>query len=306
MLRHSRIFSSLYLLSSLFLLSACLTTAQNPDLVRVKEFGASAGYGSGGVHRVVDNEDALTPIIIAQTYQVPLEDLIQKNNVTSAYRFSAGSEIALPPPQTYTVQMGDNILTIAKMFDLSPDQIRAANHLISNHNLQLGQVLILPRMAQLNTPPETRAPVQQQEIVFQPPVKPNSGGQEYTQRGFIKPVNGKIISQFGPKKDGRHNDGINIRAPLGSNVLSAETGEVVYAGNDIEAYGNLVLIRHDNNYVTTYAHLQDIYVKKGDKISKGQKIGSVGSTGRVDEPQLHFEIRKGKTPVNPKTYWTSI
>lgn len=119
---------------------------------------------------------------------------------------------------------------------------------------------------------------------------------------FLKPVEGKILSDFGPKASGLHNDGINIAASRGTNVRAAENGVVVYAGNELKGSGNLVLIRHEDQWFTAYAHMEDMAVKKGDVVARGQTIGSVGTTGSVNEPQLHFEIRRGNDAINPKKY----
>jgi murein DD-endopeptidase MepM/ murein hydrolase activator NlpD len=116
---------------------------------------------------------------------------------------------------------------------------------------------------------------------------------------FIKPVGGKVISGYGPKADGLHNDGVNIQAARGDAVRAAESGVIVYTGSQIAGYGNLVLIRHRDEYVTAYAHLDKMLVKKGDVVKRGQTIGTVGSTGSVDKPQLHFEVRKGTKALNP-------
>ena len=119
---------------------------------------------------------------------------------------------------------------------------------------------------------------------------------------FLRPVNGKVISDFGPKKTGEHNDGINISADKGTPIKAAENGVVVYAGNELKLSGNLVLVRHEGQWVTAYAHMDKIGVRKGDKVERGQVIGAVGSTGSVDSPQLHFEIRRGTDAINPKNY----
>jgi murein DD-endopeptidase MepM/ murein hydrolase activator NlpD len=121
-------------------------------------------------------------------------------------------------------------------------------------------------------------------------------------KGFLKPVGGQIISGYGGKADGLHNDGVNIKATRGDAVRAAEQGVVVYNGNQIEGYGNMVLIRHADGFMTAYAHMDKMLVKKGERVSRGQTIGTVGSTGHVSTPQLHFEIRKGKDAVNPAQY----
>ena len=119
---------------------------------------------------------------------------------------------------------------------------------------------------------------------------------------FMKPVEGALISSYGPKKGGLHNDGINIRAPKGAAVRAAENGVVVYAGDEIKGSGNLILVRHSDRWMTAYAHLDKINVARGAVIKRGQSIGAVGSTGSVDSPQLHFEVRRGTQAINPKIY----
>jgi murein DD-endopeptidase MepM/ murein hydrolase activator NlpD len=116
---------------------------------------------------------------------------------------------------------------------------------------------------------------------------------------FLWPVEGKVVSRFGAKKGGLHNDGINIAAVAGANVVAAQDGVVAYAGNELRGFGNLLLVRHANGWVTAYAHNEKLLVKQGDKVRRGQPIARVGSTGNVTSPQLHFEIRKGTDPVDP-------
>ncbi|MGZ5849696.1 MAG: peptidoglycan DD-metalloendopeptidase family protein [Methyloceanibacter sp.] len=129
-----------------------------------------------------------------------------------------------------------------------------------------------------------------------PTPEPMSGG------SFRWPVQGRIISAFGTKPDGGHNDGINVAVPQGTSVKAAENGVVAYAGNELKGYGNLVLIRHANNWVSAYAHNEEILVKRGDQVRRGQIIAKAGNTGSVSQPQLHFELRKGSRPVDPTKY----
>jgi murein DD-endopeptidase MepM/ murein hydrolase activator NlpD len=120
--------------------------------------------------------------------------------------------------------------------------------------------------------------------------------------GFRWPVRGRIIAGFGPKPNGLQNDGINLAVPEGTPVKAADDGVVAYAGNELKGYGNLVLVRHGNGFVTAYAHASEIMVKRGDEVKRGQVIAKSGQTGSVTAPQLHFEIRKGSTPVDPAQY----
>ena len=108
-----------------------------------------------------------------------------------------------------------------------------------------------------------------------------------------------MIAGFGPRADNTHNDGINISVPPGTDVLAAEGGTVAYAGSELKGYGNLILVRHDGNWVSAYAHNDQLLVKRGDKIKRGQIIAKAGKSGTVDQPQVHFELRQGSKPVDP-------
>lgn len=143
------------------------------------------------------------------------------------------------------------------------------------------------------TPPAAQQQAETQQASVVPP---RSG------RTFSWPVRGRIISSFGPKADGLHNDGINIAARAGAPVIAAENGVVVYAGNELRGFGNLLLVRHAGGWITAYAHLDRMLVKKGQQVSRGQAIGTVGSSGGVSSPQLHFEIRQGTQAVDPAKF----
>jgi murein DD-endopeptidase MepM/ murein hydrolase activator NlpD len=141
-----------------------------------------------------------------------------------------------------------------------------------------------------------------QAAVVPPPVAPKPSSQTAGSSGahdFIWPVSGNVLKAFGASADGVRNDGVNIGAPRGTDIKAAATGEVVYAGSELVGFGNLVLIRHPGGWVTAYAHADTIVVKEGDLVKQGQRIGTVGQTGNASSPQLHFELRKGKEPVNP-------
>lgn len=159
-----------------------------------------------------------------------------------------------------------------------------------------------PRVIASNTPPKSHAwynPAPTQSI--QQPNAPVVQQQQYVPGSprFVWPVSGRVISEFGSNNSGEKNDGINIAAKSGDPIHAAASGTVTYAGNQLRGYGNLLLIKHDDGYVTAYAHAQTIMVQKGDRVLKGQVIATVGQTGDVTAPQVHFEIRNGITPVNP-------
>lgn len=150
-----------------------------------------------------------------------------------------------------------------------------------------------------------------------PPAQADSGGASSntevatipdatgTDSQFQWPLQGKVVSRFGAKIGGQQNDGINIAGEPGAKVVAADSGVVAYSGNELKGFGNLLLIRHSNGWITAYAHNQKLLVKKGDKVKRGQPIATVGATGNVESPQLHFEIRRGSDPVDPLQHLAS-
>jgi murein DD-endopeptidase MepM/ murein hydrolase activator NlpD len=139
-------------------------------------------------------------------------------------------------------------------------------------------------------------PPQGSETAALPPPPPRAG------RSFLWPVHGRIIGRFGPGQNGGENDGIDIAAPEGTPVVAAESGIVAYVGNELRGYGNLVLLKHADGWMTAYGHNSKILVKRGDRVLRGQTIAHVGATGAVSEPQLHFELRKGTRALDPLNY----
>ena len=136
--------------------------------------------------------------------------------------------------------------------------------------------------------------------------KPTTPGQRHKIIGTFEEITASVPEKslvVGKRSTGgRNNDGINIQAAQGSTVRSADAGTVVYAGNELKGFGNLILVRHSGGWITAYAHNQKLLVKKGQKVKRGEKIATVGATGGVNKPQLHFEVRAGKKAVNPLQY----
>jgi murein DD-endopeptidase MepM/ murein hydrolase activator NlpD len=123
---------------------------------------------------------------------------------------------------------------------------------------------------------------------------------------FIWPVSGPVLKGFGTGEDGLRNDGVNISVPAGTKVAAAAAGEVVYAGNELSGFGNLVLIRHPGGWVSAYAHAETLLVKEGDLVIQGQPVAEAGATGNAESPQVHFELRKGKEPVDPTEHLPTL
>lgn len=153
---------------------------------------------------------------------------------------------------------------------------------------------IMPRKRPVYTPPQHQDYAQQD----------TRAGDTLTS-GFVVPVSGKIIAGFGSTGGGQRNDGINIAAASGTPIHAAADGVVTYAGNELKGYGNLILIKHGDAYVTAYAHTNSIGVARGQRVAKGDVIGTVGQTGDVTRPQLHFEIRRNMKPIDPRAILTA-
>lgn len=138
-------------------------------------------------------------------------------------------------------------------------------------------------------------------ISYEPLPPPSSSAAHDASIAFAWPARGRIISTFGKTLDGERNDGINIATAMDAPIRAAASGTVTYSGNELKGYGNLVLIKHADGYTTAYAHADRLTVQRGDSVTKGQVIGYVGTSGNVDTPQLHFEIRHDTTPLDPST-----
>jgi len=152
-----------------------------------------------------------------------------------------------------------------------------------------------PAPAPVVSPPPPPPPDQTASLALPPP-PPRSG------RSFLWPVQGDILGKYGPMAGGTQNDGINIKAAEGTPVLAADGGTVAYAGNELRGYGNLILIKHADGWMTAYAHNSKLLVSRGQKVQRGQVIARVGATGAVTEPQLHFEVRRGSRALDPMDY----
>lgn len=236
---------------------------------------------------------------LSRKHGVPLRNLIDENDLRAPYSLAIGQKLRLPVTLKHIVQRGETGYSISRQYGVNLAALMNENNIKKPYRLHVGQVLKLPGGAipAPTTTNDTRvasAPRGRIVPLPEPPARSTSG--------FIWPVDGKLASRFGPKEGGLHNDGINILATQGAPVRSAEAGVVVYASNALEGYGNLLLLKHADGWLTAYAHNERLLVNKGDRISKGQVIARVGATGGVQEPQLHFEIRKGRRALDPLDY----
>jgi len=216
--------------------------------------------------------------------------------------FSGGhaTPVAAPVSSMRTVAMGETLFSISRSTGVPVQTIAAANRLQAPYTLRVGQQLVIPG-AQGAQPPRQREASMDvgdlaREVSYKRPEAPRAGSM------FDWPVKGAVIAEFGSMGLGRRNEGVNIAAPVGTPVRAAAEGEVVYRGSELDGYGNLLLIKHGDGFVTAYAHNDVMLVRKGQRVQQGQIIAKVGQTGAVTEPQLHFEIRQNLKSVDPLAF----
>jgi murein DD-endopeptidase MepM/ murein hydrolase activator NlpD len=218
----------------------------------------------------------------------------------------------------HVVAAGDTLSKIARHYHKPVSDIIKANNIQANATLNVGDRLVIPGAAAPAAKPGAAAqakpavsaenePVQSASVVTAAPDTLDKDAAKLAEGTgalpkFRWPANGRIIAGYGPTTNGQQNDGINIALPENTPVKAAEDGVVAYAGNELKGYGNLVLVRHPNGYVTAYAHAKELLVKRGDQVKRGQVIARSGQTGNVNAPQLHFEIRKGASPLDPTRF----
>ncbi len=226
------------------------------------------------------------------------------------------------PPAVHVVAPGETLNSIARLYGKPVMVLAKANNIGPDTMVKVGDRIVIPdvRAAAPPAAPRAEAPAPQptgalasadsphaaRRVAPTEPPEEQSPVRAAEPAGnlptFRWPVRGRIIAAFGPKPNGLQNDGINLAVPEGTAIKAAEDGVVAYAGNELKGYGNLVLVRHANGFVTAYANASDILVKRGENVKRGQVIAHSGQTGNVTSPQLHFEIRKGATPVDPAQY----
>lgn len=243
--------------------------------------------------------------------------------------------VVTAPPSVYFVNRGDTLMSVARRNKIGVAELARANNLPVNAGLKVGSKLTVPGAKSVTSAAPAAAPV---DVAAAQPVAPapatrvaSAAPAEPVQKvrlasatatpdvavaespvktaeatgalpTFRWPVRGRIITSYGAKTNGKSNDGINVAVPEGTPVKAAEDGVVAYSGNELKGYGNLILVRHSNGYVTAYAHASELMVKRGETIKRGQIIAKSGQSGEVGSPQLHFEIRKGSSPVDPLSF----
>jgi murein DD-endopeptidase MepM/ murein hydrolase activator NlpD len=293
-----------------------------------------AGWSAQGGSPVVVAQGE-TAAVLANRYGIPMDALVKTNGFSSASQIQPGSRIVIPvynaalaassgaiavrnttasakaigtPPRSLASQA--EALKLAKSH--VPATKTAAIEPAAKPAQKIAQNAPAPKSAVVASAPSTAKQETQREVkgahdsapvaANPEPVKASAMVGDAANPEFRWPARGRIIQAFKPGG----NDGINIAVPEGTSVKAAESGVVAYAGNELKGYGNLILIRHPNGFVSAYANTSDIEVKRGETVKRGQTIAKSGQSGNVASPQLHFELRKGTTPVDPTQYLAGV
>jgi len=305
-------------------LSACARLDYNPVVFEEGKINPSSGID---LTKPVSKDQILirkgdTLFGIARNYGIPIRKLIETNKLTPPYLIYPGKTLSIPKNRFHIARDGETAYRVSQIYNVNMGMLVRINKIKPPYHLKKGQKLLLPDRVRgiknvrgkvgrttnlklqrvlgrtrspksFGNPPNFRHKnSKKKSIPLNPP--PRRSHQK-----FLWPVKGKIIVGFGPRKGGFHNDGINISARAGTPVRAAENGVVAYVGNQLPGYGNLILIKHADGWMSAYAHGSSVLVERGRFVKRGQIIARVGRTGNVNRPQLHFELRRGDRAVNP-------
>lgn len=256
------------------------------------------------------------------------EAIARANGLTAPFVIRSGQRLTIPGGRYHLVRAGETGIAIARAYGVDWGRIVTDNQLAEPYVLRVGQRVLIPG----GSPAERPVTAAERAAAFrldvedlvtgsepaiasnQRPVRPTRTparpvpsvaqvAAPTTAPGrFVWPVRGAIVSRFGPGQSGERNNGIKIATPIGTPVVAAADGVVAYAGSDVAAFGGLVILKHGSSLTTVYGHASQLLVTRGQAVKKGQRIALSGNTGFADRPELHFEVRQGRTPVNPSGY----
>lgn len=235
---------------------------------------------------------------ISRKYEIPVNDLAVMNKLSVPFTLKVGQKLKVPKMQVVA-----NNATVP---------VRTGAPPVKTPTVSVPKTPSATAPVKTTTPPKTVVPPKTtattttakqpaQKISSNPDQKLPTIAKRSSSK-FSWPVRGTILSSYGAKSNGLFNDGINISATRGTKVGAAENGVVAYAGNEVKGMGNLVIVQHSDGWMTVYAHMDKLSVRRGVKVTVGQQVGTVGQTGAVNKPQLHFELRKGTKAYDPSAY----
>ena len=273
-----------------------------------------------GDYWIVSDGDTIE--LISSETGVKVDDIVYYNSLRKPYILNVGDRLFIAKrknvdePQvediilqnqedtrdlnsgTYIVRSGDTLSSIAGRYNISVSKIIEINKIKDPSLIRIGQEIMISPSSQTVNSETINLKDNNADIVNKIQETNNPENEIIKNPVFRWPIYGRVVSDFGDEAYGRINNGIYISAPLGAEVNASEAGVVTFVGND-DYFGEIIIIKHINNWVSSYAHLDNIAISIGDKISKGQVIGSVGATGIIESPSLYFELRRGTIVQNP-------
>ena len=266
-------------------------------------------------HRVKKGETLLS---IARRYGISYRELVRLNGISNPNRLAVGQKLSIPTTENFVasetrhiIKKGETLYSIARKYGTSVGSLKQTNRIQNANKLNVGQLLIVHG----GTTQASSQPARQQTATASPRQTTGTTKTSAKQRrlakapqrerkDFLRPVKGKVIGRFGEKSFGQRNNGIDIAAKEGNIVRAAENGIVVYSGSALKGFGNLILVRHADGYLTAYGYNSENLVKRGDRVKRGQTVAKVGSSGDARKAMLHFELRKNSRPVDPLKHFS--
>jgi murein DD-endopeptidase MepM/ murein hydrolase activator NlpD len=232
-----------------------------------------------------------TLFAISTHYQIPLRALIDVNRLSAPFALAEGQVLSLPAPRFHRVQQGETLLAVARLYNIDARSLALLNRMASPYVVRPGDQLVLPALARASAAPPPRPAPPPGAVAASPKAAPPAGAIK-----FVWPFKGRVLAGFGPQVGGKRLDGVDIATPAGAPVQAAADGRVVYAGADLPGYGKLILVQHEGEWVTAYAHLGAFEAAEGARVKKGETIALAGPL------KLHFQVRRRGEPTDPAPY----
>ncbi len=261
---------------------------------------------------------------VADRSGASLDAIARANDLEIPYTIRTGQRLTIPAGRYHQVRRGETGIAIARAYGVEWSRIVAANALVEPYVLRADQRIVIPGDPGTNPNRADRAAAFRLDIddiltggepalaSNQAPAKPTATPKRVlpsnavvtapvrlASGGFLWPVDGRVVKRFGSGASGERNDGIKIAVPLATPVHAAADGVVAYVGDGIAALGGLVIVKHGGGWTSIYGHASKLLVQRGQAVKRGQTIALSGDTGFADRPEVHFELRKGRTPVDP-------
>ncbi len=248
------------------------------------------------------------------------EAIARENGLVAPFIIKPGQRLHIPGGRYHLVRAGETGIAIARAYGVSWSRIVSANDLAEPYVLRAGQRVLIPGDGTSTSERKRSFELMIDDIVTggEPAlasdakaVKPSPAPTQllnpdetyaeppHLTGNFTWPVNGPVVRKFGPGATGERNDGIKIAVPIDTPIKASADGVVAYTGEGVAGLGGLVIVKHGNGWTTVYGHAHRVLVQRGQAVKKGQTIALSGETGYADQPEVHFEMRKGRTPVDP-------